>query len=86
MNDQIGKRTEQGAEFPLYTIHGNTYDKLLATTVNLDKQHFVVVGMGEAIDAEKIKALQATLVTPTPVVTKVAKQKGGTDVADNPVE
>lgn len=88
MNDQIGKRTERGAQFPLLTIHGNTYDKLLATVINLDKQHFAVVGMGESIDPEKIKALQATLQTPpAPIMPKITtKQKGEIDGSDNPVE
>lgn len=83
MNDRIGKRTEQGAEFPLYTIHGNTYDKLLATTVTLDKHHFAVVGMGEQIDPEKIKALQATLTPPAPVLPKREVKSGSNENPSN---
>lgn len=61
MNDQIGTRTEQGAEFPRLTIHGNPYDKITATVLNFDSRYFAVVGAGEAIDVVKLKALKEAL-------------------------
>lgn len=82
MNDQLGTRTEQGVVWPLFTIHGHTYDRQLATVLNFDSQHFAVVGMGEAIDADKIKALQATLVPPAPVIPPPLQGKKDREVKD----
>lgn len=81
MNDFIGTRTEQGVVWPLFTIHGSTYDRQLATILNFDSRHFAVVGMGEAIDVKKITALKAELTPPAPVMPPLPKKeaKGGED-------